>query len=389
MPTDTLTDAKCRAAKPQATAYKIFDGGGLFLWVSPKGAKVWRLAYRLAGKPQTMSFGPYPEVSLAEARKKRAEAKATLREGSDPMAPRKAKPAPTLREEWNAYWSGKQDLTDAYKRDGTRCMETWVFPTLGDRPINEIDKAALLEALGRMNAAGRYPYVRKARMWLAQMFDFSVEHGRCQANPARLIQPEKAFGKAREKHFSAIEPHEAGEFMDRLGMEVPELQAVLACRFLAYTWTRTTEMRMMLWDELVATDTWLIDGERMKRGRDHLVPLSAQAQDIIRQMRARSRGSRFVWPSEHNLDRPMSENAVLALLYRIGYKGRMTGHGWRSVASTWANEAGYNTDAVELQLAHVPENATRSAYNRATYFGERRAMLQDWADWLDAQTAQT
>ena len=383
MPTNTLTDAQCRAAKPDAKAQKLFDGGGLHLFISPKGAKVWRLAYRLAGKPQTMSLGAYPAVSLAAARAKRDELKAQLREGADPAAPRKAQRSSktTFQAACVAYWQGRKDLTDQYRENALRGLELHLWPALGAKPIDAITREDLLAELQRMDAAGLHVYVRKVRMWSGQVFDQAVETGAAKINPAALIRPERAFGKAPVQNFAAVPLSEVPELMQRLDLE-GELQSALACRMLALTWVRTTELRQMEWSEIEG-DLWRIPKARMKRGREHLVPLSSQALEILKKMRARNRGGRYVFEADHRSDRPMSENAVLYLLHRMGYKGRMTGHGWRSVASTWANERGHNPDAIERQLAHVPGDEVRAAYNRAAYLPERRAMLQAWANWLD------
>lgn len=182
------------------------------------------------------------------------------------------------------------------------------------------------------------------------------------------------------EHFPAIDLAEVPEFMNRLALEI-DVQSALACKLLALTWTRTGELRRMRWDEIDG-DLWRIPAEKMKRRRDHLVPLSRQALAVIEQMRARRGISPFVFPSANRADRPMSENAILYLIHRIGYKGRMSGHGWRTLGSTWANERGHNRDAIERQLAHAPDDEVRAAYNRAEYLPERRAMLQSWADWL-------
>jgi integrase len=385
MPTNTLTDAKCRALQPGDKLRKIFDGQGLHLVATPKGAKVWRVAYRLAGKPQTKSLGPYPAVSLAEARKKRDELKATLRDGGDPMAERKAskKDALTFRQASERFWSGRGDLSPSYRSNATRAMEMHLYPFLGDKPIASIDRAALLEALNRMDAAGLHQYVRKTRMWASQVFEWAVEHHEAAINPAALINPKKAFGHSKVEHFAALTLPEVPAFMQRLSLEA-ELQSVLACRLLALTWVRTTELRGMPWSELDG-DVWRIPAARMKRKRDHIVPLSTQAQAIFAKLRARARPScPYVFPSEHRDDRPMSENTVLALLARMGYKGRTTGHGFRSIGSTWANERGYAADAIERQLAHTPADKTRAAYNRAEFLPDRRAMLQAFADFLGA-----
>lgn len=266
-------------------------------------------------------------------------------------------------------------------------MEHHLFPALGERPIGSISREDLLQALSPMNAAGKVVYVRKVRMWAGQVFDWAVEHGEAKVNPAKLIDPAKAFGRRRVQHFAALPAREVPELLRRLDLE-GDLQSVLACRLLALTWVRTAELRFARWSEFDG-QRWEVDAERMKKkGRlPHIVPLPRQAVPILEKLRARCRGSVYLLPAEHRIDRPISENAILALLYRLGYKGRMTGHGWRAIASTWANEAGYNPDAIERQLAHAPDDETRAAYNRAQYLPERTAMLQAWADWLDSHAA--
>lgn len=381
MATNTLTDAKVRAIRPAITAQKVFDGGGLHLFVSPAGAKVWRLAYRIDGKAKTISLGPYPEVTLSQARQQRDSIKAQLRAGVDPMQARKArKVGMTLDDAHAAYWAGRKDVSPSYLANERRAYEMHVQPHLGARPIREINRADVLAALNVLDARGRHDYVRKIRMWLAQLWDWAIEQGEASENPPRSIKPERAFGKAPVEHFAALELVEVPAFMARLDLE-GELQSVLALRLLALTWVRTNELRFMRWDE-VQGDTWLIPAGKIKRRRDHVVPLSSQALALLEVLRARAGGSGYVFPAEHRGDRPISENAVLALLYRMGFKGRMTGHGFRSIGSTWANERGYPPDVIERQLAHVPGDKTRAAYNRAQYIEQRRVMLQAWADWL-------
>lgn len=385
MPTNTLTDAQCRAAKPAAKPFKLFDGGGLHLWVSAAGAKTWRLAYRVDGKPKTISFGAYPTVSLVAARRKRDEAKESLADGGDPMTPRRIqRSAVTLSQASETYWAGRKDISDGYRANALRAIEMHLGPKLGRRLIGSITREDLLQELQVMDAKGLHVYVRKTRMWVSQVFDWAVETSHADINPAALIRTEKAFGRAKVKHFAAVELSEVPALLQRLDLE-HDLQSVLACRGLAYTWSRTTELRKMEWTELEGA-IWRIPGRKMKRERDHLVPLSRQMLALLRVMKSRSRGGPYVFPADHRDDRPMSENAVLYLLHRIGYKGKMTGHGWRSVGSTWANEKGYNKDAVERQLAHSPEDKTRAAYNRAEYLPERTQMLQEWCDWLDGLT---
>lgn len=383
MPTNKLTDARCRSAKAGAGPIKLFDGGGLYLWVSPKGGKTWRLAYRWRGIPKTLSFGPYPQVSLAEARRKRDESKAALASGLDPAVPKKPRSV-TFSAAAAQYWRGRMDVTASYREHAMRGLALHLMPALGDRMLSEITKDDLLRELHRLDSAGRHVYVRKIRLWASQVFEWAIDHGYAAHNPAAVIRPSRAFGKSQVRHMPALELRQVPELVQRLSME-GTLNSALACWMLAYTWTRTGELRFMEWSDIdEGSALWIIPEGKMKRRRDHLVPLSAQALSILRTMRERSRGSRYVFAAEHRLDRPISENAILYLLHRIGYKGRMTGHGWRAVASTWANERGYNADAIERQLAHVPANEVRAAYNRALYLDARRRMLQEWADWLDS-----
>lgn len=236
-----------------------------------------------------------------------------------------------------------------------------------------------------MDAKGLHVYVRKTRMWIGQVFDWAVEQAYTQHNPAKDINPAKAFGKHKERHFASVDLGELPAFMLRLSGE-GDIASVLACRLLALTWLRTAEVRFGKWTEIQG-DTWSIPEERMKMSRDHVVPLSRQAIDLLAELKKRSGPSPYILPAYHRTDRPISENTILALIARIGYKGKMTGHGFRSVACTWANELGWKSDVIERQLAHVERNEVRSAYNRAEYLDSRRSMLQDWADFLDKITA--
>jgi integrase len=379
--TNRLTDSKVRGIKSSGIAQKYFDGGSLYLYVSPKGAKVWRLAYRINGKPQTLVIGPYPGVSLAEARQKREEAKAVLRAGQDPGAARKAtRKAVTLTDAHGLYWGGRKDLSPSYLENERRAFEMHVQPSLGGKVMAGITRADVLATLNTLDARGKHDYVRKVRMWLAQLWDWAIEQGHATENPPRSIKPERAFGKRSVEHFAALDLREVPAFMERLKLE-GDLQSVLALRLLALTWVRTNELRFMRWDEISA-DTWLIPAGKMKRRREHVVPLSTAAQDLLKVLKPRAGSSVYVFPADHRPDRPISENAILALLARMGYKGRMTGHGVRTIASTWAHENGYLSDAVEFQLSHVPENKVKSAYNRATHLPLRRKMMEDFAAWL-------
>lgn len=391
MPTvNKLTDADCRNAKPGDSDRKLFDGGSLYLFVSKAGAKTWRLSYRFEGKPKTMALGPYPLLTLAKAREKRDEVKRVLLSGIDPMAEKKAAKAAkqaktiTLKKASDTFWDARKDISDGYRDNAKRGIEMHLAG-IGSRDIGTIGRDDLLAELNKMDAAGLHVYVRKVRMWVGQVFDWAVEQGYAKENPAMLINSRKAFAKAKVTSFAALGLDDVPEFMRRLTLENPHLLSVMGLKMIAYTWTRTGEMRQMEWAEInLAKREWVIPAGKMKRERDHVVPLPDQAMVLLEELKMRERGSPYVFPSDRRLDRPMSENSVLYLIGRMGYGGVMTGHGFRSVASTWANSKKFDEDAIEMQLAHVPKNKVRSVYNRYRYIDERREMLQAHADWIES-----
>lgn len=386
----TLTEAQCKAAKPKEKPYKLFDGGGLYLWVSSKGARTWRVAYRYEAKQKTISLGDYPLLSLAQARIKLSEVKSALLAGDNPMQKRaqareerKAlKNALLFKDACAQYWDNRKDISEGYRAKSIRGIEMHLYPTLGHRLINTITRDDLLDAFRIMDAKGRHVFLRKVKSVVALVFDWCLENGNIENNPVRSINTERAFSRPCVESFAAVELNEVSDLLKRINLE-GDLTSVLACKMLAYTWVRTKELRFMEWTEIDG-DVWRIPGKKMKRRKDHIVPLSKQALEVLEKIQARNHGGRFVFHSELGKDRAISENTILYLLHRIGYKGRMTGHGWRSVGSTWANEKGYSVDAIERQLSHVPDNKIRAVYNRAEYLPERRKMLQDWADWLDS-----
>lgn len=379
MPTNTLTDHKCKSARPREKDYKLFDGHGLHLVITKAGGKIWRMAYRKDGKPQTASLGPYPLLSLADARVKRDALRAKLLSGES-IKHVKVRDLLTFDQASSAYWATRKDLSADYLMNAENAIKRHLSPKIGSTQIASLTRADMLEALKAMDAAGLHVYVRKTRMWAGQVFDWAVEHGHCAINPCAMINPKLAFSRVKVVNMAALELSEVRAFMDRLELE-GVIQSAQACRLLALTGMRTKELRGMKWD-MVDVDLMRVPDSLMKKELDLLVPLSRQALEILDNMRKRSKGSEYVFPNDRRLDRAMSENAVLYLIGRMGYGGKMTGHGWRSVLSTWANEAGFNPDAIERQLAHVPGDKVRGIYNRAEYLPERRAMLQAWADWL-------
>lgn len=378
MATNRLTDNACRKAATPDKVKKLMDGHGLFLALLPSGSKVWRQNYRLHGKEQTEVFGPYPLLSLADARVRSAEFRKKVLDGVDV----KAKPSKsiTLREAWVLYWAGRKDVTERYVGNALRGLEMHLG-SVGGVPVGVLTRQQLLDPLMVLDAQAKHVYSRRVRLWVSMVLDWAKEQNHCSENVANLINPKTAFGRAKVEHHAALALSQVPDFLARLGME-RELQSVLATRMLAMTWVRTGELRMMLWDEIEG-GMWRIPAEKMKRTKEHLVPLPKQALELLAKLKLRSRGSVYVFPNDRRIDRPMSENSILYLIGRIGYGGALTGHGFRTIASTWANENGYPSDAVERQLAHVPNDKVRSAYNAAEYMPVRRQMVQVFADWLE------
>lgn len=384
MATNKLTDTRCKQIKPTDKAQKISDGQGMYLYVSPKGAKIFRLAYKLNGKEQIKVLGPYPTLSLADARVLRDKFKNDLLMGVDVTV----KPAKSIefRQAWTTYWEGRLDVTAKYRTNALNGLEMHLG-ALGGMPVALLTRDHILEYLMILDAEQKFVYARRVRLWASMVLSWAKQHGHCKTNVADEIDSKTAFGRKKVKHFAALKLRDVPAFMQRLSLE-RELQSVLACRFMAYTWVRTKELRQMRWDQIEG-DLWRIPETSMKMGREHLVPLSRQALEILDKMKARCRGSVYVFPSDRRIDRPMSENSVLYLLGRIGYQGAMTGHGFRTIGSTWGNEHGYDPDAIETSLAHSADaqDGVRSTYNQAKYLPRRKKMLQDYADWLDAQAS--
>ena len=381
MASNKLTNASVRAAAPRDRPYKLFDGEGLFLHVMPSGTKTFRWGYRPPGskRQQTATLGRFPDIGLAEARRARAERAGLVASGKRITV----RAAPTLRDACDLYWQGRTDSTDKYRDAALGALERHIYPDLGDVRITDLTRPLLLETLLKMQAKGLAEYTRKCRTWLSMALHGYVALEVIAANPADAINPRRDFNrKPKVKHFARVELHEVPELARRLALESPSRRAIAAHWLLALTWTRTDELRGMRWSEIDG-DTWRIDASRMKRDFDHMVPLTAPALQILKkQWQIRTGSCEFVFPNDRRADRAMSENTILNVLYEAGYKGRMTGHGWRSIGSSWANENGCNPDAIEAQLAHVPGDKVRAAYNRANYIDHRRDFMNRWAIWL-------
>lgn len=387
-----LTDTLIRKAKTPTKPTKLTDERGLYLLCAPSGGRWWRFKYRYAGKEKLLSLGTYPDVSLAKARVAREEARRQLAAGIDPSEARqqekreKAEAAAndfeTVAREWLENVKGS--WAAVYHGDTLKRFEAFVFPTIGRRPIANVTAAELLPLLRQIEARGTLVTAHKVLRACGQVFRYGIATARCERNPAADLRGAlKAL--PRPKHMAALPAAELPAFLTKIEAYDGEVQTRLALKILALTFVRTNELRSATWAEIdLAKAEWVIPAERMKTKAPHHVPLSRQAVEAFRTLQAMN--GKWPWvfagraPSQ-----PMSKNTVLFALYRMGYHSRMTGHGFRALASTTLNEMGYRPDVIERQLAHTEKNAVRAAYHRSQYLEERKTMMQAWADFLDAQ----
>ncbi|RLG28706.1 integrase [Methanosarcinales archaeon] len=384
-----LTDTEIRNLKPREKAYKVFDGGGLYLEITPIGSKLWRYRYRYKGKNKTLALGKYPVISLAEARKKHLEAKRMLANGLDPSAMKrkeKLRNAKTLEVVAREWWEAKRaKWSEDHASLVWRRLEVNVLPWLKDRPVMEITSRELLEVLKRVEARGAVETARRIGQVLNQVFIFAVAAGYCDNNSASNLN--KALKECRPRSFPAItEPKKIKELLLAIDSFSGSFVVKQALRFAPLVFVRPGELRKAEWVEINLEERlWTIPAEKMKKKRPHLVPLSRQAVEILQELKPLTGEGKYVFPSVRTNDRPMSENTLNAALRRLGYsKDEMVAHGFRTMASTRLHEMGWPSHVIEIQLAHVDRNSVRAVYNKAEYLEERRKMMQAWADYLDA-----
>jgi integrase len=390
-----LTDIVVRNAKPRAKPYKISDGGGLHLLVQANGAKLWRLAYRFAGKQKTLALGGYPAVTLQKARKNRDDARQLLADGLDPsVQKRQEKVAARLGGDATfkalalEYLSNQRHALSPYYADQLqRRLERDIFPSLGRRPIAEIDALELLDVLRKVEKRGALEQAKRLRQTCGQIFRYAVITRRAKHDPTSGLKG-ALKPNGRQQHHRTMPREEMPAFLRALETYDGDPRTAIALRRVVLTFVRTTELRAARWEEFEGIDgrepLWRIPAERMKARFEHLVPLSRQAVATLKDLRALpgADANGFLFPSPSR-ESCMSNNTMLYALYRLGWHGRATVHGFRGVASTILNEMGFNPDWIERQLAHDERDEVRGAYNSAQYFSGRRQMLQHWAGWLE------
>ena len=407
MPITAMEVNKARASdKPQ----KLSDGGGLYLLVQPNGAKYWRLDYRFEGKRKTLALGVYPAISLVVARDRRDEARKLLINEQDPSAThsKKAKKInklanvravensfSTLANEYHTLklptWTaghGKQWLLN---------MERYAFPLIGQCAIVEIEPMQVLDVLRAMEAQGTFETRDRVGQSIGAVFKYAIATGRAKYNPAADIRVALATAP-KAKNFACITHEELPAFLNKIAayhnQAKVSLIAITALRLLMLTATRTSEVRFAQWQDIdLDAGVWTIpeeqQGRKGKQGqrKAHTVPLSRQAVAVLRELHPLTGHRAQVFPNRNDPTKVISENTVLKIIEGIGYKGKMTGHGFRSLARSMLGEMGYRREVLEAMLSHAIENTTEAAYVRTTYLKERRDIMQVWADHLDAVQA--
>jgi integrase len=388
-----LTDMAIRTAKPGARIVKLSDGGGLQLWITPDGAKRWRLAYRFAGGQKTLAIGVYPATGLREAREAREEAKRLLGDAQDPSLAKKLAKAARVTASANTFEAIARELVHKKRREakaeGTLAQLEWRLslarPAIGARAIAEITAPEILGVLRSVESRGRHETARRLRATIGEVFRYAVATGRVDADPTTTLKG--ALTAPTVQHRAAIiTPTAFGALLRAIETYegAPETRAAL--ELAALTFVRPGELRAAEWAEIdLDTCSWLIPAEKMKMKRPHRIPLAPRAITILQELQAITGHGKFLFPSLRSAARCMSENTINAALRRLGFtKDEMTGHGFRSAASSMLNESGlWNADAIERQLAHVDNDNVRRAYARADFWDERVRMMAWWADHCD------
>jgi len=398
----SLTVAEIINTKPNEKVQYLFDAAGLYLQVNPNGSRWWRFKYRYEGKPKLLSLGVYPLVGLKDARDAHAKARKLIADGVDPSEKRKQEEAAKKHKHEvprriaegipleNSFqsvaleWYAKRSRTwvKHHAEDVKRRLEVNAFPHIGARPIAEIEPPELLATIREIELRGAFDLAHRVLGVCGQVFRYGVATGRCKSDPTRDLKG--ALTPHKQKNQNAIRPEQLPELLRAIASydSIGDMQTRLALQLLALTFVRTNELIGAEWVEFdLENSIWTIPASRMKMKTEHLVPLAKQSLVILEQIKAISGDSRYVFPGR-NPEKPISNNTMLFALYRLGYKGKMTGHGFRAVASTILNETGFNPDVIERQLAHCERNEVRGAYNRAEYLQERKKMMQHWSDYL-------
>jgi integrase len=389
-----LTDAKIRNTRPGAKPIKLTDGSGLYLEVRPNGTKLWRYRYRIAGKENLFAAGAYPALGLAEARALRAEARQLVKHGIHPAHNRQTARLATHAANANSFeavareWIEKKKptWTPYYLRQVERFLTADVFPHIGPLPIRSVTAAHLLEIVRRVEERGAETVALMVRQWTSAVFRYAVSTLRADTDPAAALKG--AIHRPKTKHAKPLSRDEIADFARALDAYGGYRTTVIALRLMLLTFVRTNELRTAPWTEIdLDRSEWRIPAQRMKMGEAHIVPLSRQAVALLRELHTYTGGRAFLFPNYRNPKTCMTATTLNRALERMGFNGKdsigFSAHGFRATASTILNESGFRPEVIERQLAHAERNKVRASYNQAEYLGERRTMMQQWADLID------
>ena len=389
-----LSDAKIRNTKHTEKPQKLTDGGGLYLEVRPSGAKLWRYRYRIAGKENIFSIGEYPGVGLSDAREQHRKARGLVEQGIHPAHYRQAERLATYAANENTFeavareWISKKGInwSPYYKSQFENFLAGDMFPYVGKLPIRNVTAAHLLKILQRVEERGANSVALLLRQWSSAIFRYAVATLRAETDPAAALIG--AIHRPKVKHHKPLSRQDITDLAKGLDKFGGYRTTVIAIRLMLLTFVRTGELRKAEWPEFdLERAEWIIPKERMKMDELHIVPLSRQAVELIRELQTYTSGRRWLFPNYRNPQMCMCSTTINRALERMGLNGKdsigFSAHGFRATASTFLNESGYRSDVIERQLAHSERNKVRASYNQAEYMDERRTMMQNWADMVD------
>ncbi|MBZ7444514.1 tyrosine-type recombinase/integrase [Klebsiella grimontii] len=386
-----LTARQVDTSKPKDKPYKLSDGGGLYLLVNPNGSRYWRLKYRIAGKEKLLALGVYPDITLAEARQKRADAKKVLAAGGDPGQEKQeekqakeqavANSFERLAMEWHSHKS--TSWSEGYAEHLLTYLKKDIFPFIGQKAITDISQVEMLNVLRKMEQRGVLDKLKKTRQACRQIFTYAIITGRAEHNPVSDLAG--ALKSPKQQHYPHLLVDQIPDFLRALSEYSGSTITRNATRLLMLTGLRTIELRASEWVDIdFDKGVWNVPAERMKMRRPHLVPLSTHVRKLLEEIHQLTGRGKYVFPGRNDAGKPMSEASINQVIKRIGYDGKATGHGFRHTMSTILHEQGYNTAWIETQLAHVDKNSIRGTYNHAQYLDGRREMLQWYANYMQA-----
>lgn len=385
-----LTSVKVKSTLPKESPYSLSDGMGLYLYVVPTGGRLWRYNYRFNRKQKTMSFGAYPEVSLAEARSLHSEARKILTAGKDPMAERKAvkraenESLESVGRDWFKDWKGNKD--PRYAGYIERWLEGDLYREIGSLPIEKITARELLAMVKGIEARGAQDVARRVLALTSQIFRYAIAHGRATRNPAADFRAGDILKPIVRANHARIDAKEIPELLAAIDKDSGNLQTKLAMKIMAHTFLRMGELLGGRWTEIdFDNKRWNIPKERMKMDSSHIVPLSNQVVTLLKEVEQYTGRGEFIFPSYYSTKKHMSKVTFRKALERMGYSDKMTSHGFRGLASTVLYEHDFDEKHIELQLSHMKRDKVAAAYNHAKYLPQRAKMMQWWSDYLEKQ----